>query len=282
MSRLQHSVDTLKKTPSIAFEPPQYYQPQHPLFQQAEGYVYKSQSQQKSDHNAEFLILICKGTIVGTVSKTAVHEEKWNLLETLPEGLKVNEIVKAATNGKFQLKDNKNPGIWWKNNTNLLKNRKIDIKKITDIKHCTEVEEIKSQSHTTGDTAKSRWSKKHRNKIKLVTAFKKSTAPRKINDWLETLYLAVRAGKHAKVTAKATKRYVLKIRNNENLENILTWDPIFSKINMIINNTSKTSQIKLQDFKDMIINKLPETNKTDRKIALARISLFLGKLIRTL
>ena len=37
MSRLQHSVDTPKKTPSIAFEPPQYYQPQHPLFQQAEA-----------------------------------------------------------------------------------------------------------------------------------------------------------------------------------------------------------------------------------------------------
>ena len=36
MSRLQHSVDTPKKTHSIAFEPPQYYQPQHPLFQQAE------------------------------------------------------------------------------------------------------------------------------------------------------------------------------------------------------------------------------------------------------
>ena len=36
MSRLQHSVDTPKETPSIAFEPPQYYQPQHPLFQHAE------------------------------------------------------------------------------------------------------------------------------------------------------------------------------------------------------------------------------------------------------
>ena len=37
MSRLQHSVDTPKKTHSITFEPPQYYQPQHPLFQQAEA-----------------------------------------------------------------------------------------------------------------------------------------------------------------------------------------------------------------------------------------------------
>ena len=36
MSRLQHSVGTPKKTPSIAFESPQYYQPQHPLFQHAE------------------------------------------------------------------------------------------------------------------------------------------------------------------------------------------------------------------------------------------------------
>ena len=36
MSRLQHSVGTPKETPSIAFEPPQYYQPQHPLFQHAE------------------------------------------------------------------------------------------------------------------------------------------------------------------------------------------------------------------------------------------------------
>ena len=38
MSRLRHSVDSSKETSNIALNPPHYYQPQHPLFQPAEGY----------------------------------------------------------------------------------------------------------------------------------------------------------------------------------------------------------------------------------------------------
>ena len=40
MSRLRHSVDSSKETSNIALNPPHYYQPQHPLFQPAEGYYY--------------------------------------------------------------------------------------------------------------------------------------------------------------------------------------------------------------------------------------------------
>lgn len=70
MSRLQHSVDTPEKTPSIAFEPPQYYQPQHPLFQHAEATFEKLVKGSPAPVKSIYIVLIKSGTLepVGTIS----------------------------------------------------------------------------------------------------------------------------------------------------------------------------------------------------------------------
>ena len=257
MSRLQHSVDTPKKTHSITFEPPQYYQPQHPLFQQAEATFEKLVKGSPAPVKSIYIVLIKSGTLkpVGTISLHSsnitpeIKKEVKNLLATKHYALETPNAALVLIDGESK----KTP--YRKNIDGSLITR--NGKPILDPLKCVKV--------------KSRWSRKKRSKIKLVTAFKQIKT-KQINDWLTELYLAVVAKKHAKTTATATRNYVLKISENKNLEKILTWDPILSKINMIINKLPKPEIFK--DFR-----------KIDTKIrntALLRICLFLGKLIRNL
>ena len=256
MSRLQHSVDTPEKTPSIAFEPPQYYQPQHPLFQQAEATFEKLVEGSPAPVKRIYIVLIKSGTLepVGTISLYSsaitpeIKEEVKNLLATKHYAL----VKPNAALVLIGTADKKTP--YRKNRDGSLIIRKG--KPILDPAKCVKV---------------SRWSRKKRSKIKLVTAFKQIKT-KQINDWLTELYLAVVAKKHAKTTATATRNYVLKISENKNLEKILTWDPILSKINMIINKLPKPEIFK--DFRKI--------DTKIRKTALLRICLFLGKLIRNL